>query len=172
MKPILFNTQMVQAILAGDKTQTRRVVKPQPPDEVAALFGSFSYGKPVFQRTPKYQVGDILWVRETWCEWFDTYGYKADNCDYGNSKWRPSIHMPREAARLFLLVTDVRAERLCDISYEDIAAEGITDPEKLNFPTLWNSTIKPKDREKYSFAANPWVFVYTFEKISKEETNT
>jgi hypothetical protein len=103
------------------------------------------------------------------------YWYKADETpdnENADNLWRPSIPMPREAARLFLRVTDVRVERLCDISYEDIAAEGITDPEKLNFPTLWNSMIKPKDRELYSFAANPWVFAYTFREISEKEANS
>ncbi|GHV42682.1 hypothetical protein FACS189490_12160 [Clostridia bacterium] len=94
--------------------------------------------------------------------------YKADNRKDANIyTWKPSIFMPKEAARIFLEVTGVRAERLQDITLEDIKAEGISDPEQLNFPTLWNSTIKPKARAKHSWKANPWVWVYEFEADNK-----
>ncbi|GHU88128.1 hypothetical protein FACS1894202_03680 [Clostridia bacterium] len=191
MKPILFSTDMVRAILDGRKTQTRRVLKPQP--KGTPHYNSLRYHwydpylgtvNPELQflndvipmpRQP-FRAGDILWVRETWLEAEGSYHYLADTTseiqrcltDDGH-RWKPSIHMPFEAARLLLGVTDVRAERLSDISLEDIKAEGIIDPEKLSFPDLWSSTIKPKDREKYGWSANPWVWVYTFEKISKEE---
>ncbi|GHU96223.1 hypothetical protein FACS1894208_10510 [Clostridia bacterium] len=179
MKPILFRTDMVRAILNGSKTQTRRVAKKYV--LIDSKLKILHAGKT--SALAPYQTGDILWVRETWAmDRFESYSesgittdfyYRADTDDNEylpiGAKWRPSIHMPREAARLFLRVTDVRVERLSDISFEDIKAEGITDPEKLNFPDLWNSTIKPKDREKYDWSANPWVWVYTFEKISRED---
>lgn len=124
-KPILFNTQMVRAILDGRKTCTRRIVKPQP---------TAHYGVQCIK--PPYQPGDILYVRETWSLRFDgeKYFYRADKntsreekrlLDYNDVKWRPSIHMPKEAARIWLKVTNVRVERLQDISGEDLIKEGI-----------------------------------------------
>lgn len=187
MKPILFNTEMVRAILEGRKTVTRRVVKPQPK---AALFpmpdlmcwpGCFANAEEPMVYRPPYKFGDILWVRETWNgDWCDHYIYKADGgsakaAGYAaEPKWHPSIHMPKEAARLFLRVTDVRVEWLREI--ENIAAEGITmipadndrDP-RFYFIRLWDSTIKPADRARYGWEANPWVWVIEFERISKDE---
>lgn len=133
MKPILFNSEMVIAILDGRKTVTRRVVKPQPPSNT----------HPNLFVTQPYRLGEILYVRETWTVWNGNYEYKADvesgygpfcsSCTldicagYCNSvlKWRPSIHMPREAARIFLRVTDVRVERLQKISIDEMRADGI-----------------------------------------------
>lgn len=136
MKPILFNIEMVRAIMEGRKTVTRRAVK------------------------LPYHPGDILWVRETWNgDWCDHYIYKADGgsakaAGYAaEPKWRPSIHMPREAARLFLRVTDVRVERLQDI----------------NLIAVWDRTIKPADLHLYGWDANPWIQVIEFERISKDE---
>ncbi|GHU89672.1 hypothetical protein FACS1894202_08260 [Clostridia bacterium] len=179
MKPILFNTDMVRAILDGRKTQTRRAIKPQPKGTPrynnlrCHWYDHYLSTVIPIPRQP-FRFSETLWVRETWLKDDYEYQFKVLGngqifCDDGSTKWRPSIHMPREAARLFLRVKGVRAERLSDISFEDIKAEGITDPEKLSFPDLWNSTIKPKDIEKYGWSANPWVWVYTFEKISKEE---
>jgi hypothetical protein len=123
-------------------------------------------------RTP-YQPGDILWVRETWSR-METgqYLYKADNeKPVSFLGWRPSIHMPREAARIFLRVTGVRVERLQDISYADVIAEGIPygHAEHTKFRAVWESTLKPKDRPTYGWEANPWVWALEFERISKEE---
>lgn len=95
-------------------------------------------------------------------------------------KWRPSIHMPREAARIFLRVTDVRVERLQDISDKDLIREGEApyihvdgsfnrEATKTSYLGTWNSTIKPADRAHYGWDANPWVWVISFERISKEE---
>lgn len=135
-KPILFNTQMVRAVLDGRKTVTRRAVKPQPPaTSVIRKRGSawnWSFWADCDMghlMRPPYQPGDILWVRETWNgDWCDHYIYKADGgsakaAGYAaEPKWRPSIHMPKEAARLFLRVTDVRVERLLTPFFSDGAA--------------------------------------------------
>ena len=197
VKPILFNTEMVRAILENRKMVTRRVVKPQP---VKVIQGADNPIHAVLVNAPdemprgiRYRSGDILYVRETWQYGFgETYLYKAD-AGYdlfmtaegnlvSNIPWRPSIHMPREAARIFLRVTDVRVERLQSISYDDCLREGITE-EKINerdvfrpassakrlFARLWNRTLKPADRGLYGWDANPWVWVIEFERISKEE---
>ncbi len=184
MKPILFNTEMVRAILAGQKTQTRRKCKP---GTVVAL----EHEQPIGGQP--YYVGDILWVRETWgdyreyCEGNEGffYLYKADypdgakaiplpddqKTDYADSwdlpKWHPSIHMPREAARIFLRVTNVRIERLQDIDDEGVMAEGIEFGGP--FEEIWDSTVKRADRDHYGWDANPWVWVIEFERIEAPE---
>ena len=206
MKPILFNTEMVRAILDNRKTVTRRVVKPQE-----KIFKNLSFGYTAFtpnghisvrgEWTDKdgnkrygenfiklpYCPGDILYVRETFFECRGHFYYKADGKHEGLArlgvyfKWRPSIHMPREAARIFLRVTDVRVERLQDIAPDQIDAEGCKEwaystktgellPSGPSwFRIAWNSTIKPKDRALYGWQANPWVWVVAFEKVSREE---
>lgn len=188
MKPILFNAQMVRAILEGRKTVTRRAVKfPRGwnpkftgyiPDG-AVLYGSNN----IPAAKAPVQVGDVLWVRETWSR-METgqYLYKADNeKPISYLGWRPSIHMPREAARIFLRVTDVRVERLQDITPDQIDAEGCkewaysaTTGELLPsgpswFKIAWDSTVKAKNMSTYSWDANPWVWVVEFERINKEE---
>ena len=201
IKPILFNTEMVRAILDGRKTCTRRLVKPQPDEkhtyplgfvtdstekkEVGCFgFGINEYGGSIQYAKPPYGYapGDILYVRETWSELSSGYEYKADgeNIDHlGNMiKWRPSIHMPKEAARIWLKVTDVRVERLQEITSEQISREGVEVeyPHVLNgeekryaFSTLWNSTIKKSDLDHYGWNANPWVWVIEFERCEKPE---
>lgn len=188
MKPIVFNAQMVRAILEGRKTVTRRVVKfPRGwnpkftgyiPDG-AVLYGSNN----IPAAKAPVQVGDVLWVRETWSR-METgqYLYKADNeKPISYLGWRPSIHMPREAARIFLRVTDVRVERLQDITPYQIDAEGCkewaysaTTGELLPsgpswFKIAWDNTVKAKNMSTYSWDANPWVWVIEFERINKEE---
>jgi hypothetical protein len=134
---------------------------------------------------PPYRPGDILYVRETWKKYkkrvdsgiAEFYGYKADENNHGNpsefyeGKWKPSIHMPKEAARIFLRVTNVRVERLQSITEEDIQKEGIEETfppiAEDDFRRLWDSTIKKEDIETYSFKANPWVWVIEFERIEK-----
>ena len=138
---------MVRAILDGRKTQTRRVLKPQPEWSEGGVIrdaagGQMDYIEPHWSVQPKpaYAVGDVLWVRESFADTvgmgFDKrYHYAADvkpgsesdqiRKDYG-VKWKPSIHMPRAASRITLRVTAVKVERLQDISEEDAKAEGVT----------------------------------------------
>lgn len=131
-----------------------------------------------------YKAGDILYVRETWCRATDgTFRYKSNikpdtekiRKAFG-VKWRPSIHMPKEAARIFLKVTDVRIERLQDITERDVIKEGFRDKFEndiftsggYQFAEFWCSTIKGKDIDIYGWNANPWVEVVEFEKIEVE----
>ena len=183
--PILFNTEMVRAILSGRKTVTRRAVRPKYKEdesgfEVLTNMGTgerwlekvdeeeMSFDPPRYI-APPYKPGDILYVRETWCYGSLDYGkeqyyYKADNLTF-HCWWNPSIHMPKEAARIWLRVTDVRIERLQDIDDDGVVAEGlqIGDP----YDELWNSTIKKKDLDHYGWNANPWVWVIKFERCEK-----
>lgn len=201
--PILFNTEMVRAILDGRKSCTRRVIKPQPDEkhtyplgfvtdstekkEVGCFgFAANKYGGSIQYVKPPYRYapGDILYVRETWCDDRQfthastpgRYFYKAS--ESGNFKWHPSIHMPKEAARIWLKVTNVRVERLQDITSEQISREGVEVeyPHVLNgeekryaFSTLWNSTIKKSDLDRYGWDASPWVWVIEFERCEKPE---
>jgi len=166
MKPILFNTEMVRAILDGRKTVTRRVCK-----AVTAL--AIEYEQPV---TPPYFAGELLWVRETWNTLCGQYIYRADQKPGMKNPggWRPSIHMPKEAARIFLQVTDVQVERLQNMSYFDFLKEGLPYnqfEEKLEeqFKVLWDSTIKPENLRTCSWDANPWVWVIEFERREEPE---
>ena len=177
-KPILFNTEMVQAILEGRKTQTRRAIK--DPYFNPLISGEWKWNAPV-------QPGDIFWVRETWMAEYEyngasdraLYFYKASDPER-KGLWRPSIHMPREAARIFLLVKDVRCERLQDITAEDAQAEGCEgflhynpllgcSETVHNFKRIWNSTIKKNDLSEFWWYANPWVWVIQFERIEKQQ---
>ena len=190
MKPILFNTEMVRAILDGRKTCTRRAVKPQPKRPYimekapnGRFYQCLETGEGMdFEYKPPCHPGDVLYVRETWgentiphSENFGGIEYRADY--YGGSepalKWRPSIHMPKEAARIFLRVTDVRVERLQDIDGVGQRAEGAESKHGFGatrgaFMALWNSTIKLEDRDRYSWGANPWVWVIEFERCEKQ----
>ena len=148
IKPILFNTEMVRAILDGEKTVTRRIIKPagKNADHIAALTEEHTGrligmvnrdkdGAVLSDVNPPYEKGDILYVRETWnclrlgnagSGYKTEYWYKADDTENNpDDRWRPSIHMPKEAARIWLKVTDVRAEQLQDITAEDLYREGI-----------------------------------------------
>lgn len=180
-KPILFNTEMVRANLDGKKTVTRRVIKPQPNE----LYFSDNVSLPVekvycdqgwYGRELKlpYQPGDYLYVREAWTHPSEAeiaagaepgmFLYKADRVQPAAwGKWHPSIHMPKEAARIFLLVTDVRPERLKDMTADSAMSEGFADWNDA--ARVWDSTIPPKDRNKYGWNANPWVWVIEFERV-------
>lgn len=153
-KPILFNTDMVKAILLEKKTCTRRAIKPQPRNgqSIVKDDGTFRY-QGAGDCRPPYQTGDILYVRETWrvrdCVGDYVNGTKGAEIEYRaggdnhiiypadpnfnkwsqGTKWRPSIHMPKEAARLFLRVTNIRVERLQDMTEENVFAEGYEDHE-------------------------------------------
>lgn len=207
-KPIIFSTPMVKAILEGRKTQTRRVVKPQP--EFAQIYRY--KGKALYEGENRtwcwknhvspdtwheidwllqfapYQPGDILWVRETvWQRlypypeseeafyWGSDFKYVATDEKPDTGLWvkRPAIHMPRKAARIFLLVKSVRVERVQDITDKDARAEGVigiprsrelyqTDDYIYMFKHLWDSI---NAKREYSWNVNPWVWVIEFERM-------
>lgn len=183
MKPILFNTAMVQAILEGRKTVTRRAIKPQPAGELRPM-GRVSCWPGCFEASgeeriysPPYQPGDILYVRETWAEMPYGFVYRADEERpegwEDDDQWHPSIHMPREVARIFLRVSAVSAARLRDMVLADVLMEGAGEADAYentwdSWHQTWNSTIKPKDLPVYGWKANPWVWVIEFERIRKE----
>jgi len=163
-RPILFSGPMVRAILEGRKTQTRRIVKPQPLRDRGVM--AFNDGEHPQMRCPYGKPGDRLWVRETWCPDVEpyTFRYKADG-DEPLERWRPSIHIPRWASRITLEVVSVRVERLQNISEDDALAEGITLVERGTSPVdqfnkLWESINGPG-----SWEANPWVWVVEFKRI-------
>lgn len=220
--PILFNTEMVKAILAGRKTITRRLIKH---NTEALLNSPFHKANPDVSDKqiitklckPPYEPGDVLYVRETWC-WcpcwdcgmdtvegecceddavrifsldkkeYGCYCYRAscaDNEYPSADTWHPSIHMPKAAARIFLKVKEVRAERLQDICgrgtpqdhVTNIAREGIQLQAVMenyqkqidDFKQLWNSTIKKTELEQFGWDANPYVWVIEFERCEKPE---
>lgn len=143
-RPILFSGPMVRAILAGQKTQTRRIVKPQPLGDTAWknddqwIVSGHGEAGDTGLHCPYGQPGDRLWVRETWAYGIHAlaaksdadgpFVYAADQTTQGRlcDRWRPSIHMPRTASRIALEITGVRVERLRDISETDALAEGVT----------------------------------------------
>lgn len=228
IKPILFNTEMVRAILDGRKDATRRIVKGFIPDDAVWGYTAFTpkgyiscrgtfadgYGEKFFKLP--CEPGDILYVRETWerfecwnCDGDERgncskepqksvldktcgcYMYRATNEISGDARWHPSIHMPKEAARIWLKVTDVRVDRLQDITEEQACMEGtdpwdeacyenngwhptFSDPDSGGDPNmidgfhkLWNFTIKKSDIDRYGWDANPWVWVIKFERCEK-----
>lgn len=215
IKPILFNAEMVRAILDGRKTCTRRVVKKVPEgtyqidaeanEDCLRFFAT--YGKLIEGGTadlytelkPPYQVGDVLYVRETWqylyeldggenpIEGTERYYYAATDTlpltEYVDQQgrthdyipWKPSIHMPKEAARIWLKVKDVQVERLYDITGKSVLREGINSHvhpdadyfdgnQREVFAELWNSTIKKSNLDRHGWEANPWVWVIEFER--------
>ena len=184
--PILFNMKMVRAILDCRKSCTRRIIKPQPQGyfEVSEepLYIYDTDGKQG-KITPPYQPGDILYVRETFIQTAaHIFWYKADDKPWMSKDllWKPSIHMPKEAARIWLKVTDVRVERLQDITGLSVQKEGIeVDPNEcaskfdfiselfLLFQRLWDSTIKKSNLNHYGWDANPYVWVIEFERCEK-----
>jgi hypothetical protein len=183
-RPILFSTPMVQSILDGRKTQTRRIIKKQPHGAGEWIMRGINWLFPnvnpyINLKCPYGQISDVLWVRETFFDAGGYFIYKA-NCpeDYEIVKWKPSIFMPKEACRIKLLIKDIRVERLQDISEKDAIAEGIemnnkphtgwywmkdvysTDYAPLAYEKLWNK-INGKD----SWSKNPWVWVIEFNKL-------
>lgn len=185
IRPILFNTEMVMALLEGRKTCTRRVLK-QPFEVHPNGYITKPRGNErLCPYIPPYQPGDILYVRETWCKGSygdekEKYYYKADDNNFFCT-WHPSIHMPKEAARIFLKVTDVRVERLQDITDDGAKAEGanwkngknVGWEEKMRrtaverFAEIWESTIKKTDKHIHGWNANPYVWVVEFERCEK-----
>lgn len=217
IKPILFNTEMVRAILNRRKSCTRRIVNPQPQGRLCYTFaggdcGTWGYpSKTAYENwgdeyklpeditdeelkrrwNPPYHTDDILYVRETWRKGLERYIYRADYSDTEKfyrggkeieMKWHPSIHMPKEAARIWLKVTDVRVERLQEISAESALTEGADKYVHLNgkfdenailtsFIGIWDSTIKKSDLDRYGWNANPWVWVIEFERCERGGIN-
>lgn len=211
IKPILFNTEMVKAILDGKKTVTRRCVKYKysntemqirtdkygtnlieiQKDAEGETFGTNEDGTTwrkllaYIEKRPPYKVNDILYVRETWKDLQRTacgpneYGYRADvdESRVNLFRWRPSIHMPKEAARIFLRVTSIRVERLWDMTEADAVKEGFVDDRDFrkhegntaegNFLELWDTTIKKDQLQYYRWNANPYVWVIEFERCEK-----
>ena len=234
MKPILFNTEMVRAILDGRKSCTRRIVKGFIPNNAVWGYTAFTpkgrisckgtfadgYGEKFFKLPCK--PGDILYVRETWerfeCRNCDAaergncpkepkksvldkncgcYMYRATDEISGDAKWHPSIHMPKEAARIWLEVTNVRVERLQEMKPVNVIKEGAypdcwdclntygesgsqccygteeqcsqCDEMMMEWEKLWTSTIKKSDLDRYGWNANPWVWVIEFERCDKPE---
>ena len=203
--PILFNIEMVKAILNGRKTCTRRAIKlpdkmtGRPIGKSGDSSNPLGFFYPGGIKRPPYQPGDILYVRETWSEIKNAdgshkkYVYKAsDQYPFGESRyiikfnWKPSIHMPKEAARIWLKVTDVRVERLQDITEDGAKEEGanfkngknVGLEEKMRrtaierFAEIWNSTIKKTDIDRYGWDANPWVWVIEFERCKSRESSS
>lgn len=204
IKPILFNTEMVRAILDGRKGATRRIVKGFIPDDAVWGYTAFTpkgyiscrgtfadgYGEKIFKLP--CETGDILYVRETWKKAPNGYYYYEDwqrNDIADITKWKPSIHMPKEAARIWLKVMNVRVERLQEITDEQAKREGIqydecptgfawkqeTDMHNCYttpigaMQALWNSTVKKSDIDRYGWDANPYVWVISFERCEKPE---
>lgn len=205
-KPILFSTEMVKANLAGRKNKTRRIVDEKHYGFLEYAFSNKSNLADWISKNAEHKIGDILWVRETF-EIFPVenasvfnnessvvnhYQYKADQTECF-IKWKPSIHMPKEAARMFLKILNVRVERLQDISKEDCINEGIlplnmssgqleemgqvyfdySKPKRLfndgldplnSFKSLWESI-----NGKGSWNENPFVWVYEYKIIEKPE---
>ena len=183
-KPILFNGEMVRAILEDRKSVTRRLIRGFIPDKAEFGYTAFTpknhiscrgyVGKEYAEKFFKlpYQVGDHLYVRETWGRYpvynGTSHVYKADCIDDDNlrkatelvKRWKPSIHMPKELARIFLKVTNVWVERVQDLTEEQGLKEGVS--AFMEFAYLWNNIYGSKG---YSWDANPWVFVIEFEKI-------
>lgn len=217
IKPILFNAEMVRAILDGRKSCTRRINK-DANDYVVPDMDFYDSDKRTYavhnysdkehkdklsiaERTCPICPGDILYVRESYSELSFGYVYKADgeNIDHlGNViKWHPSIHMPKEAARIWLKVTDVRVDRLQEMKPVDVIKEGACpdcwdclntygesgsqccygteeqcsqcDEVMMEWEKLWNSTIKKSDLDRYGWNASPWVWVIEFERCEKPE---
>lgn len=217
--PILFNTEMVRAILDGRKTETRRIIKKtqcmlaqksdptdieKPKNKPFADMSTKEYIACTY--IPPYRAGDILYVRETWsflpcvecmdeepscnrnpvvyddgdCESEGCFVYKASHPRPERVRWTPSIHMPKEAARIWLKVTDVRVEQINDMTLDDFLREGaVIRPEAFNDPDnaymqakdafmdIWDSTIRKPELKSYGWDANPWVWATEFERCEK-----
>lgn len=193
MKPILFSTDMVRAILEDRKSQTRRIIKPQPKIIKRPISGEYFFYNGV---KAKYNVGDILWVRETFREIEQDFGtprfeYRASEKINLTDKWKPSIFMPFSACRIFLKIIDIRVERLQNINNSDALEEGIE--WKIKYPDEYPDTKYYRDymfkdrfaagisfKANHSFKSlwekingreswqkNPFVWVIEFEKTEK-----
>lgn len=191
-RPILFSGPMVRAILEGRKTQTRRVIPIQPTQEgnVYVVDYKTNSGPQRYETREALEAeyipaminygirkterpGDRLWVRETWARHFGKLLYRADfdvkSYEYGAKGWKPSVHMPRVLSRLTLEITDVRVERLHQISGYDALKEGVTLPDMKNRFHVADPTVEFMDlwdgvnaKRGYPWSRNPWVWVVSF----------
>lgn len=172
-RPILFNGDMVRAILRGQKTQTRRPVKPQP--DMVRPRKRFDDARWKSWSCPLGKPGDRLWVRETFAYEPDFgVAYRADEGDefpgMERQKWTPSIHMPRALSRITLGITAVHPERVQDITEDEAIKEGVVDPvmgtygmnPKTVFRDLWNDIYA---KTGFGWDANPWVWVINFKRV-------
>ncbi|HUI31995.1 MAG TPA: hypothetical protein VLY84_00130 [Dysgonamonadaceae bacterium] len=189
-KPILYSTPMVEAIIDDLKSQTRRPINPQPKKQLKHVgMGYWSENPEDLKQAyvkAKYQVGDILWVRETFKKTDYTisgYTYKAHgHPEMPKTGWKPSIHMPKKAARLFLEVIAVRVEPLRNILHYDARQEGVKFIDGLSSKKFYYNylTLDFRCNELYSFMTlwqsiygedswleNPWVWVYEFKRIER-----
>jgi len=192
-RPILFSAPMVRALLDGSKTQTRRVVKPQPapwgqhggwqlPGFCASDDKGFRHGAPIF-KCPYGKPGDRLWVREAFARidgqtrpWIETdyratykHGDRLGDTLGIKKRWTPSIHMPRHASRITLEITSVRVERLQDISESDAMAEGVKNSLHLSGGRFARENFEHlwwSINGEGSWEANPWVWVVEFKKVT------
>jgi len=197
-RPILFSTPMVQEIMEGRKTQTRRIADPQPTkdlhtfispstvldgsDRTTWIYSDKESSNCIEVKCKYGQPGDVLWVKETYSGNGCGIIYKANGCEPVDGKWKPSIFMPKDAARIWLKITNVRLEQLQGISRDDARAEGIErDPctstkfknyvdgtttynERTSFYSLWESI-----NGEESLLSNPFVWVIEFEEIEKPD---
>lgn len=194
-RPILFSAPMIRAIMDGRKSQTRRILKSKDASWVERMTANFLAGKWGERPLPYGVPGDVLWVREAWQS--DVRNAMLSPRDIAQTEpifyaaggevrttelsicavgWRPSIHQPRWASRINLLVKEVRVERLQDISEEDAKAEGVSwaDGEQDEYVRKWGypQTAKARFAELWesingvdSWEANPWVVAVTFERV-------
>jgi hypothetical protein len=178
-RPIIFYAPEVRAILEGKKTQTRRIMKPQPTTEVrSGCMGHWSIYPDVREfKCPFGVVSERLWVLEDWQIWTefnktevadlpqearDNINYLA-SCNVWDARIRPAIHMPRWASRIQLEITDVRVERLCDVTDADALDEGITHRYARDYFIHQWCAIHGKG----AWDLNPYVWVVVFKRISK-----
>lgn len=193
MKPIIFSTAEVKKILNGNKVQFRKPVKHQPRQPIPLGFISDStdikrigcYGWGVDElggvlsiAKPPYRTGDILYVKESWRygagRGTSTYEYKIymtekeleeerEEYELGILSWKSPVTMPREAARYFLKIKDVRVQKLQKITDSEVIAEGVN--KFIQFVSLWNKTY---GKQGYGWDKEPWVWVFEFERVEKE----
>ena len=194
VRPILFNSKMVKAILEGRKTQARMIVNATGFENMrfAGMQGRFALFEicddgsgghipfPVLRS--KYEIGDVLYVKETWKQvtggnagaWLlDAFLYKADEPHDTTwlmieDRWHPSVHMPKKAARIWVKVTDIKVQKLNDMTIDDVLHEGASIVNGFDdFKKIWDSTVRKDLFDEQCWKANPYVWVIMFERIEK-----
>ena len=177
MKGILFKPDMIKAIVEGRKTQTRRLMKLNfgfgwEPPQLGIGDATFKHNLEVMHITGRYQAGEVVYIKEAWCESYfgEPICYKLDGNESPGPKgfWRSPMFLPARAARYFIQITNVRPERLQEITEHDANLEGIgalsmMQPARMMYQRLWDSI------NKQDWNSNPWVWVYSFKLVSKPE---